>query len=130
MPITEDASNPNTVFLSRCLEIYSARNVSSVDEFESDIRILVSIKRLLIKIKNREDDELTASTVGLLCNHIRVLFNVFGDHAFYMLEYTIAEPYYDVLFAGMVMARILSETEAVRLNPEVQTQLTRFKEAQ
>ncbi len=130
MPITEDTTNPNTAFLNRCLEIYAERNVSSVDEFESDIRILVSIKRLLIKIKNRDDAELTASTVGLLCNHIRVLFNVFGTHAFYMLDYTIAEPYYDVLYAGMVMARILSESEAVRIDPGVQTQLTRFKEAQ
>ena len=120
-----EANSQNNDFLKKCLEIYSKRNNCGVDEFESDIRLLVNIKRLLIKIKNNPELP-TPSSIRLLSNHLRVLFNLFGTYSIEMLEYTIPEPYYDVMFAGLVESKLITEKAAIQINPESIHQIQRF----
>ncbi len=70
-------------FLVYAMHHYDNPQCLSIEEFESDLKIITYVKKLL----SRKTDD--ASTHRLCLNHIVTLFNVFGDAARNMLFFKI-----------------------------------------
>ena len=77
----------------------------STFEFNSDLKRITYIKRLLKKYK--KNGELAER---LILNHIIVLYNVFGDATTNMLFYKIDEKYWDVLVTFLIYLERMPES--------------------
>ncbi len=77
---------------------------ATVEEFESDLKRLMYIKKLIIRYASNGDLK-----ERLLLNHIIVLYNVFGNFATELLFYKIEKKYWNILGTFLIYLRRMPE---------------------
>ena len=78
-----DELNENN-YLMFAIKFYNNPQASTMDDFETDLKRIRYVKRLLRKYKNTGELK-----IHLILNHLIILFNVFDDAAVPLLFYNL-----------------------------------------
>lgn len=92
-------------FLLFAMHHYDNVQCSSLEEFESDLKRFLYLKKLFSRYKN--SGELKER---LVLNHIIVLYNLFGIAATKMLFYNIDKEYWNILITFLIFLNRMPET--------------------
>ena len=95
-------------FLHIALHSYDNIQCNTMEEFDSDLNRIQTLKKLFIKFG--VCGELSHR---LALNHIVVLFNVFGNSAFEMLLYKLPREHYKYIFPMLDFLSRLPEGHAI-----------------
>jgi hypothetical protein len=91
-------------FLLFAMHHYNNVQCSSLEEFETDLKRFLYLKKLFSRYKN--GGELKER---LILNHIIVLYNLFGDNATTMLFYKIDKEYWNSLITFLIFLNRMPE---------------------
>lgn len=98
----------NNNFRFYCLSIYNNVQCVSIDEFNYDVNRFTMLKKLLFRfVYKNESCEL------LIINHLKILFNSFGDNTYKLLEFKMQEKYHEVISAFLHFMKLEPLTASI-----------------
>ena len=86
------------------IKFYDNPQAVTKDDFESDLKRIRYIKRLLKRYKNTGELK-----IHLILNHLIILFNVFGDATIPLLMYKLEHEYWSLIKTFLVYLNRLPE---------------------
>ena len=91
-------------YLLFAIKFYDNPQAVTKDDFESDLKQIRYVKRLLKKYKNSGDLK-----VHLILNHLIILFNVFNDAAVPLLFYNLEEELWPSIKSFLIFLKRIPE---------------------
>jgi len=98
-------------YLLFAIKFYNNPQAVTRDDFESDLKRIRYIKRLLKRYKNTGELK-----VHLILNHLIILFNVFDDAAVPLLFYHLEEELWPAIKSFLVFLNRLPEYPKTKIN--------------
>ena len=93
------------------IKFYDNPQSVTKDDFESDLKRIRYVKRLLKRYKNTGELK-----VHLILNHLTVLFNVFNDAAVPLLFYNLEEDLWPCIKSFLVFLNRIPEYPITKIN--------------
>ena len=93
------------------IKFYDNPQAVTKDDFESDLKRIRYIKRLLKRYKNTGELK-----IHLILNHITILFNVFNDAAVPLLFYNLEEDLWPSIKSFLVFLDRIPEYPKTKIN--------------
>ena len=93
------------------IKFYDNPQAVTKDDFESDLKRIRYIKRLLKRYKNTGELK-----IHLILNHITILFNVFNEAAVPLLFYNLEEDLWPCIKSFLVFLNRIPEYPKSRIN--------------
>jgi hypothetical protein len=98
-------------YLIFAIKFYNNPQALTMDDFESDLKRIRYIKRLLKKYKNTGDLK-----IHLILNHLIILFNVFDDATVPLLFYNLDQELWPSIKSFLVFLNRLPEYPKTLIN--------------
>lgn len=92
-------------FLLYAMHHYDNPQCHTLEEFETDLKTFLYLKKLLSRYKTNGDLK-----ERLILNHIIVLYNIFGNAATKMLFYKIDKEHWNALITFLIFLNRMPET--------------------
>ena len=93
------------------IKFYDNPQAVTKDDFESDLKRIRYIKRLLKRYKNTGELK-----IHLILNHITILFNVFNEAAVTLLFYNLEEDLWPCIKSFLVFLNRIPEYPRTKIN--------------